>query len=192
MNRFKFLTGVLAAIGMVACGGTEIVGSRYVKSQAASTSAETTIAVTAADSADLAGTKLVIPSGALKNNQTITLEIGMSPIIAQPAGPVASWGPDGLKFTKPVKMTLPFSLPTGKSNSDISIFVRETDGKTFSVKNSDLTFNGDHTVSFVVSGFTSFQPTAQPPVQCMADRDCAAGQVCTASPAKPPVWKSAA
>ena len=62
MNSFKLLMGVLAAIGLVACGGTEVVGSKYVASKDVPASQAAIIEVS--DTA-LAGTRLDIPSGAL-------------------------------------------------------------------------------------------------------------------------------
>ena len=95
MNSVKLLMGVLASIALVACG-TEVVGKKYVKSVDVPASQAKLISVDSTESSALAGTKLEIYADSLTNGTTITLEVGMKDVVANPAdkaGPVAVWVP---------------------------------------------------------------------------------------------------
>ena len=108
--RNAVLAVVVSCIG--ACGPTKTVGSRYVASRLVNAANGDSIAVSAADSPELAGTVLKIPPGALADNTQITLELGEGNLTrtgTRAAGPVAIFGPSGTKFSKPVELTLPFA-----------------------------------------------------------------------------------
>ncbi len=176
MKSFRVFMGVVASVALAACGGTE-VGSKYVKSQTVAASTGAVIEVGATDGSPLVGTRLELPPGALSKDTNITLEVGMTDLSAQSAGPVAKWGPDGTHFATPVTMTLPFALPTAKTAADLSIFVQESDGTSHRIPRSALTVDtAKKLVSFKVSGFTSFQPNTSP--ACRTDSDCSSGEVC--------------
>src|SRR4051794_39563448 len=88
----------------VSCQPSQI-GSRYVKSSNVGP-AGASIEVTDADSHVLAGTRLEVGQGAIANDTTLTLELGVTDLVAHgAAGPVAVWEPSGLEFLQPVKMT---------------------------------------------------------------------------------------
>lgn len=93
-----------------ACGQESTVGSRFVKSEQVAASKGAAISVSATEEAELAGSALDIPAGALGADTTITLELGLKAITESPRGPVAIWGPSGTIFSKPARMTLPLAL----------------------------------------------------------------------------------
>src|SRR5687768_14813570 len=89
-----------------ACTPTKDLGSRYVKAADVKASEGGTLAVTASDSAALAGAELHIAPGALAADTRITLELGDAPLTTgadQGAGPTAVWGPAGTVFSAPVE-----------------------------------------------------------------------------------------
>lgn len=167
-----------SALLVLAACGTQTVGSRYVKSENVLASQGKTIAVSAQDSALLAGTSLDIPSGALTQDTFITLELGMDTLVDadSAAGPVAIWGPAGTRFSKPARMTLPLSV--NESGDEISILVREADGTEFEVPSSAVTIDAQGRAVFDINGFTSFQPVRRRP--CLTNAACTPRQVCRA------------
>lgn len=198
-------TAAVAAVVLctgVACGPTQ-VGSRYVKSQQVSASQGAVVTVSASDSTQLAGTKLEIPGDALAADTTITVEVGLEPLVATElvAGPVAVWGPAGTLFSKPARMTLP--LQGLEPEDELSIFVREADGRVFEIPAENVVIDAAAgTVAFDIHGFTRFQPQrrhrcatdaqcrqglacvngrCRPSGVCQADADCPQGYVCVAA-----------
>jgi hypothetical protein len=172
------LTLVLAA-----CGSTQ-VGSRYVKSENVAATQGAVLAVSASDSPALAGTKLEIPANALAADTTITLEVGMEPLVANElvAGPVAVWGPAGTTFRQPARMTLP--LDGLEAGDELSIFVREADGRVFEIAAQNVVVDAAAgTVSFSIDGFTRFQPLHRRP--CNTNADCQQGLACVNSRCRP-------
>jgi hypothetical protein len=130
------------------------------------------ISVSAAEEAQLAGTKLSIPANGLALDTNITLETGGLPLSANPAGPIAVWGPPGLKFKSPARMTLPVTLPEGVVAEDLYIEVLEATGEQ---KTIDAVALEGNLVSFDVEGFTAFQPSAR---SCTSNTQCSAGKAC--------------
>ncbi len=184
MNRFSrpgwsiALLATGAALALAAGCQPAVVGSRFVKSEKVGASG-TTIAVSDTESQALKGASLEVGAGALAADTTLTLEVGVADVVpsAAAAGPVAVWEPSGLKFLKPVKMTLPLKLQPGQSDADLAIMVVEGDGKRLRIARSDLELDATRTkVSFFVNGFTSFQPTSG--ATCNTDSDCAMGETC--------------
>ena len=170
-----FASGCSALLVLAACD-TQTVGSRYVKSENVGASQGKTIAVSDKDSALLAGTSLDIPSGALAQDTVITLEVGVDSLLDADtaAGPVTTWGPAGTHFSKPARMTVP--LTVNESGDEISVLVREADGTQFELPSSAVTLDAQGRATFTIDGFTSFQPMRRRP--CMANAQCAQGQVC--------------
>jgi hypothetical protein len=168
-----------AALALAACGSTEL-GSRFVKSQPVTANQAAVVTVSASDSPSLAGTKLEIPAGALAADTTLTLETAPSLVAtADNAGPVAVWGPSGLTFSTPARLTMPYLLPAGKTTGQLGILVQEANGSTHRIPASSLTIDtAAGLVSFSISGFTSFQPSTSS--ACSADADCATGEACVA------------
>src|SRR5688572_24351018 len=113
MSRASRWTVVFAvtALGWPACSQTSTESPTPPIKAVAVTAAEGgTITVSSAESAQLAGTALVIPAGALAKDTVITLRVGAAPIVSrgQPIGPVAVWGPPGTVFAHEGRMTLPY------------------------------------------------------------------------------------
>jgi len=172
------LLGAATAVALAAGCQPAQVGSRFVKSEKVGASGNT-IAVSETESQALEGTSLEVGSGALLTETTITLEVGLADVVpsASAAGPVAVWEPSGLKFNKPVKMTLPLNLKQGQSDAELAIMVVEGDGKRLRIARSALEIDAARTrVSFFVDGFTSFQPSTGS--SCTTDADCATGEAC--------------
>lgn len=157
---------VVLALGMLAnaCGTERTVGSRFVKSERVVASRGATISVSASEEPALAGTRLEIPPDALSADTTVTLELGLKPITEASRGPVAIWGPAGVVFSSPVRMTLPLALSNDTERSLVGVQVEEADGRRFTIPNSAVAVDASgSTVSFSVSGFTRFQPTVLAP-----------------------------
>ncbi len=169
----------------------------YVKDVQVAAAVGATIDVTARDSADLAGTRLVISQGALARDTRITLQFQSPSIIAGnavPAGPVAVWKPSGLTFSTPATLTLPFSLQNGQSARDLIVQVREEDGsyKTFRSPLLNVDVNA-HLVTLPITGFSDFQAgVVVASTACSSDSDCGTAshcvdKVCVPGAPQPPV-----
>lgn len=163
---------LMAVVAVAACGRADNVGSRYVKSQSVQGGVSALISVSAAEEPLLAGTQLSIPAGALELDTNITLETGGLPLSSNPAGPIAVWGPPGLKFKTPARMTMPVTLPEGVVAEDLYIEVLEATGEQKTIEAVSLEGN---LVSFEVGGFTAFQPSAR---SCTSSAQCSAGKTC--------------
>lgn len=176
MTSSMKLVGCCCCLLLVAACGTQNAGSRYVKSESVGAANGKTIAVSEKDSALLAGTTLEIPAGALAGDTVITLEVGLDSLLDEDtaAGPVATWGPAGTRFSRPARMTLPLSL--SESGDEISVLVRESDGTQFELPASAVTVDAQGRASFTIDGFTSFQPLRRRP--CQSNAQCHSSQVC--------------
>lgn len=166
-----------AAVSWSACYvAPEPVGSRYVKSVRVNAQEGATLSVTAAESAALAGTTLVIEPGALSEDTTITIEPGLAPIVSGvdqlPAGPVAVFGPDGLTFSKPAKLTLPSSTAAGQQRASVFVQVQEGDGRRFTVPHGQLAI-ASSSVGLQINGFSSFQAGTTTESPCGSSTDLA-------------------
>ncbi len=162
---------LLLAVALFAAGcGPQMVSSRFVKYQHVEAGEEAVISVEPSESQELAGTRLTIPTGAVPQAVDITLEVGLEDpsFETEKLGPVAHWGPDGLKFDRRVRMTMP--LTQDVSADDVLILVEEADGQRFEL--TDLVVDRSaRTVSFDVEGFTAFQPRRARPADGGAPAD---------------------
>lgn len=173
-----FAAGLLVLGAGWACGRVEPLGSRYVKSQTVYAAEGAVLHVSEAEEPALAGTELSIPPNALAKDTVITLELGTEDLAANPAGPVAVWGPSGTAFSTPGEMTLPFKLPAGAQPHQLAVAVRESSGAQHLIPNDQLAVNAQtRRVRFPVHHFTSFQPVVNL-VQCLSNADCGSAQVC--------------
>ena len=122
---------------------------------------ETILTVTLNDSEELAGTKLVVPAGALAEAVNLTVNYQAQAIVMaadEAAGPVAQFGPAGTRFGIPARVTIPVRLRSEQSSSRLYVDVLESTGERARLEGADLSYNeADSTVSFEVSHFTSFQ-----------------------------------
>jgi hypothetical protein len=145
--------------------GAQFVASKYVKSELIAANVGGTLTVTAADSATLAGAQIFVPAGALSTDTRIGIGYGSSsPAGTQAAGLSAELGPDGLHFNLPVKVTLPFALPTGTDIAQLEVFALESNGQSYLIGHDALLQTSGSMVTFQVNGFTEFQPgVAVPP-----------------------------
>jgi Cys-rich repeat protein len=172
MRANKFLAA--AAVAAMAACGPQQVGTQYVAQVNATASQGGSLTVTSSQSAELAGLTLTIPAGALDKDTVITVELGDAALPSNSvAGSPALFGPSGLVFKKPARMTLP--LKPGVNTSHLFIQGVEDNGTKFTVPHSAVTVSGS-SVSFDVLGFTTFQPGLG--LACTADSDCTGGQVC--------------
>jgi hypothetical protein len=173
---------VWAVVGSMALAvGCEVnqpyLASDFVKSQEVSASQGGTITVTAADSAVLAGTQVVIPPNALAADTRITIGFGggvskewsnqpvsglLAPTGGQQAGPIVYFGPDRISFATPVTVTLPFTASSSASQSRLVVDALESGGTSYQIAHSLLTI-GPTTLSFPVNGFTQFGADYLPP-----------------------------
>jgi hypothetical protein len=115
-----------------------------------------TLEVTEADSEELAGTKLIIPAGALEGTLRITVKRHADVVAdgALVAGPAVEFGPAGTVFSKPVRLELPYIAPQGAAARRIFVQVLEANGERMQLP---ATVEGDVVVT-TIHGFTSFQP----------------------------------
>jgi hypothetical protein len=144
-----------------ACGTGEPtqLGSIHVKSQQVTAAAGATMEITAAEHAELAGTKLVIPAGALQSDTKITIGIDPDALTdedSEVSGPVVVFGPSGTTFSAPAELSIPYS---GLAEEDlIRVVVREDSGAFHVLMPEHLTFDAaTKTVRFRVEHFTRFQ-----------------------------------
>jgi hypothetical protein len=145
--------------------------------------------VTAAESKTLAGTRLEVPEGAVADGTVLTLDQGTSSLVPQAdnAGPVAVFGPSGLRFHSPGRVTMPFALPAGRVLAQLGVQVQERDGTTHWLSPRVVTVDAAAgVVRFDVDGFSSFQPSTQ---VCVADTDCGGGEACAAGVCATPATK---
>jgi len=183
-----FLSSV-ALLALVACNSAPVQHLQTF-SVVASEGASLTVG-----SGALAGTRLVIPPGALTGDVTLTVDEGATDLVGTPqkvAGPVAVWGPSGLHFAKPVQLVLPFTLGAGESTQQLFVGVWEENGAHTVVPRSALSVDvTNQVVQFSIQGFTSFQAGIDPatptpdagwadggPMSCQSNADCSAGTVC--------------
>jgi hypothetical protein len=175
----KALTGCGARAGWAAalilaaaCGvKTEIVASKYVRSQLILAVDGGTLTVIAADSQELAGTRVEVPPGALAQDTVITVgPPGNSTLVpaSATAGPLVDLGPEGTTFDPSATVTLPFSLPPTAQVVQLVVDVLEGDGTSYQIDNAQLAIDGGSSpntvgfVSFAVGRFSRFEPDIVP------------------------------
>ena len=178
----KLTLFTLAAFGAVgACGesGSEL-GSRFVRSELIPTTGGS-ITVTSNDSAELVGTSITVPAGALSADTTITLAPVDTVIPASAdidvAGPAVDFGPDGTQFSTPVTIKLPLF---NEGEGPLVVWVREEDGSTELI-DEGVTREGELMV-FTVDHFTAFQGgRGTSRAGCTSDTDCSTEEECSAA-----------
>lgn len=183
MTRIQFglvSASLVLAVAVQGCwSANKSLASKYVKNEKVSKDTGGTIVVSSGDSQALAGTKISIPAGALAADTSITITLSkdaIAPAGIKSAGPVADFGPDGLKFATPATVTLPYAA--GTAAKDLVIVGIESNGARLRIGRKDLTVDeGARTVTFKIAGFTRYGAGSQGN-QCAADSDCAAGEVC--------------
>ncbi len=117
--------------------------------------------------ADKAGSvSLVIPPGALEKDTTITLAVGAA--VTGTIANVYDFGPDGLKFTKPVSLEIKATVPEGKQAAvafESAGAWKQLSGSTVDKTKGTVKASTDHFTKYsvvVVDG----QATLQPPATC--------------------------
>lgn len=118
--------------------------------------------------ADKAGTvSLVIPPGALEKDTTITMTVG-----AQAAGTIASsydFGPDGLKFVKPVALEIKAAVPDGKKAAvayESGGTWKQLAGSTIDAAKGTVKASTDHFTKYSVV-IVDGEVVLQPPSSCV-------------------------
>jgi hypothetical protein len=173
VKRWGAVAGLLA---LAACG-PNMVGTRYVKSQDAAAGQATLLTVSAAESPELAGTRLDIPIGALQSNTTLTVELGLNSILGAElsAGPVAVLGPVNTTFSGDATLTLPVVNVAG--TDDVGIVAEDEFGTSWEIDPHQVALNATRTLAtFHVRRLGTFQPRRR--VACTSDSQCAAGLAC--------------
>lgn len=175
---------LVAAVIFSACG-VEQVGTRYVKQENVRAAEGAIFAVNASDSAELNGTRLEVPAGALVADTRITVELGLTSILGVElaAGPSAVFGPAGTTFTTDVMLTLP--VRELNATDDIGIVGRAADGTSFEVDASQVALDATRTrASFRIRQLANYQPRRR--AACAADSDCSMGLQCVSGHCRPP------
>lgn len=152
---------VVVAAGILASGCStepQEVGSANVKSALIIAADGGQIVVTSEDHVGLAGTRIVIPPGALAQDTRITIRPGPESIADADgisAGPAVRFGPDGTTFSTAAQVTLPY---TAAWDPDLArVFVQRTSGAAV-VLPFDLLWNeSDRTTTLDVTAFSVFQ-----------------------------------
>jgi len=180
---------LLALLPALACAKSTLA-SKFIKSAKISASAGGTLTVTAADSADYAGTSITIPPGALAADTTISIapavcsESGCAGLSAGVSlGPIVEFGPLGTQFSAPVTLRVPFSAAqlAASRNSDVFVyFTASPSAPSGSNVSGQLTVDTSAgTVSFTASTLGDFSSWL--PDTCLeaCPADCAAtGALC--------------
>ncbi len=184
MKLNKWMSGLMAALAFSACG-LEVVGSRYVKQQTVIASEGALFTVNAEESAELNGTRLELPAGALSTDTHVTVELGLTSILGGElaAGPSAVFGPAGTTFTTDVTLTLP--VRGLNATDDVGIVGVAADGIAFEVDASQVALDATRTrASFRIRQLANYQPRRR--AACMADADCSMGLLCVNGQCRPP------
>lgn len=129
------------------------------------------IEISQAESQEIAGARVEIPSGALASTVRITVGIGDDSIVdrgGQSAGPVVDLGPDGTTFAKPITVTIPYRGDPAASR--LKVWVKSGETVT-SIPASELTIDrATKTVRFAVTHFTDFECGTAPGEGCTDDQ----------------------
>lgn len=167
---------LVAGLVLAACG-PNIVGSRYVKSAEAVAGQPTLLTIDSTESAELGGTRLDIPIGALGTTTRITVELGLSSLLGSElsAGPVAVFGPANTTFTRDVTLVLP--ITGANATDDIGIVAEDANGLTYEIDPNLVALNATRTLAtFQIRRLGTFQPRRR--AVCQSDSQCAMGLQC--------------
>jgi hypothetical protein len=172
MRAFSRAVGVAAACCCAAaCSNSQVVGSKYAKSQLVQAIQGGTMTVTAADDPTLAGTAIQVPPDSLASDTTLTVLQGAA--ISLPSGVVSAgsaipqFGPDATTFGFPATVSVPFTLASGQTTDGLMVVGVQPDGTVFLVDNIDLQIDSAHGIaSFTVAANARFQPAWGPPNVC--------------------------
>ncbi len=173
----KLASSVLA-LGMLAtaCTNDDVtpVGSVRVKSQKISATQGGTMRILVEDDAQLAGTRIDIPPGALATDTEVWLSRSDRDVEiegATVAGPALQFGPEGTPLSTAARVTVPYD-----GNSVVRIHLRDSQGNTQVVPTAALSVSrANHLVSFDLSALLEMAPAV---VNCTASADCPAGFAC--------------
>ena len=169
MKAFSRAVAVVAACCCAAaCSNSQVVGSKYAKSQLFQALQGGTMAVTASDDVTLAGTQIQVPPSSLALDTTLTVLQGTA--VALPSGVVAAgsavpqFGPDGTNFSYPATVSVPFTLASGQTTDGLMVVGVQPDGSLFVVDNIDLLIDSAHGIlSFTAAATARYQPAWGPP-----------------------------
>lgn len=174
----------LLILSLAACGGSSLVGSRYVKSQQVSAALGGTVTVSAAEDSRLANASITFPPGALAADTVITVELGLDDLSAGRAGPVLVLGPEGLALAKDAEVVLPLSLDARQRSQDLFVIARGDDGDSRFSGSALVADDSRSRVRFPVSKLRAFQGVVAATASgggvtaCTSDDVCAPNQDC--------------
>ncbi|HEX4620388.1 MAG TPA: hypothetical protein VH208_02375, partial [Myxococcaceae bacterium] len=115
-----------------ACSNSQVVGSKYAKSQLFQALQGGTMTVTPSDDATLAATQIQVPPTSLAWDTTLTVLQGAA--ISLPSGIVAAgsaipqFGPDGAAFSYPATVSVPFTLASAQPPDGLMVVGVQPDG----------------------------------------------------------------
>jgi len=189
MKTISSLLSVVVSASLLGCGPNGFVGSRYVKSQTLSAAQGGALTISAADEPSLANTSIVFPPGALREDTTVTVELGLDDLSPGRASAVLVLGPAGTALEKDIEISLPLSLDARQRRADL--FVEAKDRR---ITGAALRFD-DSTgrVTFTSSSLKAYQAAAAAlttdggAVACVTDDVCADNQDCVQGAC---TWKS--
>lgn len=101
----------------------------------------------------------VVAAGALASTATITIQPGTQVVAGayQTAGPALQFGPNGTQFATPTLVTIPVTVPAGKTIADIVVLKRDDATNVVTVLIPTSRDAVASTVTVSTSSFSTFQ-----------------------------------
>lgn len=149
---------------LIASCGVQLVGSRFVKSQAVQAAEGGLITVSAAESSELKGMRLQLPPGALRADTHVTVELALDEVLRGGfgAGPAVVLGPTETELNLDAVLVLPVAQLG--ANDEVSILGIADDGSTFEIDSSRVTLDATRSlVTFSIRRFGVYQPRRSQP-----------------------------
>ena len=114
------------------------------------------IAIPLDSSSPIAGSSVLIPSGALASVRRISIEPGDSFVGGRDvaAGPSIRFLPSGTQFNQPIQVSVPFTLPPDADMQDLALF-HDTGSEITATL--DVTFEANGTLTGAATSFSEFQ-----------------------------------
>ncbi|HVE81730.1 MAG TPA: hypothetical protein VND93_02740 [Myxococcales bacterium] len=134
-------------VALAGCQQTYPLASRYIKSVPVQASQGALVTVDASESEELAGSSISIPAGALSQDTTLTVELGLDALASgsdTAVSRVAVWGPAGTKLSSPAEVVLPFTLPATESADGLTVNLLRGDGTKVALDRVAFTVDGSN------------------------------------------------
>jgi hypothetical protein len=151
------------------CDDSRLAASRYVKRMHVLASTGGVIEITADESRELAGTRLIIGPGALAVDTTITVELRSRPVARSPAGPVVAFGPPGTELRSDARLALPADTTAAASGEPLILEAQDEDGQRWILSRRDMAVDVTGALGHVnVRRLAAFQIGRWPMAPCLA------------------------